>query len=57
MCLSVPMKFELIPFDYSRMVLLAEASTKWIHFDYLSLTSFDFSKKSTSDHCLFAVFS
>ena len=45
MCFSVPMMFELIPFDCSRMVLLAEASAKWINFDYLSLTSFDFCKK------------
>ena len=42
MCFSVPMMFELIPFDTSRMVLLAEVSAKWINFDYLSLTSFDF---------------
>ena len=43
MCFSVPMMFELIPFDCSRMVLLAEVSAKWINFDYLklSLTSFD----------------
>ena len=26
------------------MVLLAEVSAKWINFDYLSLTSFDFCK-------------
>ena len=26
------------------MVLLAEVSVKWINFDYLSLTSFDFCK-------------
>ena len=45
MCFFVPLIFELIPFDCSRMVLLAEASAKWINFDYLSLTSFDFSKK------------
>ena len=45
MCFSVPMMFELIPFDCSRMVLLAEVSAKWINFDYLSLTSFDFRKK------------
>ena len=38
------MMFELIPFDCSRMVLLAEVSEKWINFDYLSLTSFDFCK-------------
>ena len=44
MCFSVPMMFELIPFDCSRMVLLAEVSAKWINFDYLSLTSFDFCK-------------
>ena len=42
MCFSVPMMFELIHFDFSRIVLLAEVSAKWIHFDYLSLTSFDF---------------
>ena len=41
---SVPMMFELIPFDCSRIVLLAEVSAKWINFDYLSLTSFDFCK-------------
>ena len=41
MCFSFPMMFELIPFDCSRMVLLAEVSAKWINFDYLSLTSFD----------------
>ena len=45
MCFSVPKMLELIPFDCSRMVLLAEASTKWINLDYLSLTHFDFSKK------------
>ena len=44
MCFSVPMMFELITFDCSRMVLLAEVSAKWINFDYLSLTSFDFCK-------------
>ena len=44
MCFSVPMMFELIPFDCSRIVLLAEVSAKWIIFDYLSLTSFDFCK-------------
>ena len=44
MCFSVPMMFELILFDRSRMVLLAEVSAKWINFDYLSLTSFDFCK-------------
>ena len=44
MCFSVPMMFELIPFDCSRMVLLAEVSAKWINFDYFSLTSFDFCK-------------
>ena len=43
MCFSVPM-FELIPFVCSRMVLLAEVSAKWINFDNLSLTSFDFCK-------------
>ena len=45
MCFSVPMMFELIPFDSSRMVLLAKVSAKWINFEYLSLTSFDFCKK------------
>ena len=44
MCFSVPMMFELIPFDCFRMVLLDEVSAKWINFDYLSLTSFDFCK-------------
>ena len=44
MCFSVPLIFDLIPFDCSQMVLLAEVSTKWINFDYLSLTSFDFCK-------------
>ena len=44
MCFSVPMMFDLIPFDCSRKVLLAEVSAKWIIFDYLSLTSFDFCK-------------
>ena len=44
MCFSVPMVFELISFDCSRMVLLAEFNAKWINFDYLSLTSFDFCK-------------
>ena len=34
MCFSVPMMFELIPFDCSRMVLLSEVSAKWINFDY-----------------------
>ena len=38
MCFSVSMLFELIPFDCSQMVLLAEVSAKWINFDYLSLT-------------------
>ena len=38
------MMFELIPFDCSRMVLLAEVSAKWINVDYLSLPSFDFCK-------------
>ena len=38
------MMFELIPFDCSQMVLLAEVSEKWINFDYLSLASFDFCK-------------
>ena len=42
--LSVSMMFELIPFDYSRMVLRAEVSAKWINFDYLISTSFDFCK-------------
>ena len=37
MCFSIPLMFELIPFDCSRMVLLAEVSAKWINFDYLSL--------------------
>ena len=36
--------FELIPFDCSLMVLLAEFSAKCINFDYMSLTSFDFCK-------------
>ena len=31
---SVPMMFEL-PFECSRMVLLAEVSAKWINFDNL----------------------
>ena len=44
MCFSVPMMFELLPFDCSRMVLHAEVSAKSINFDYLSLTSFDFCK-------------
>ena len=44
MCFSVPMMFELISFDCSRMMLLAEVSAKWKNFDYLSLTSFDFCK-------------
>ena len=44
MCFSVPMMFELIPFDCSRMVLLAEVSAKWKIFDYLSLTSLNFCK-------------
>ena len=39
MCFSVLMRF-----DCSRMVLLAEVSAKWINFDYLSLTGFDFCK-------------
>ena len=43
-CFSVSMMFELIPFDCSRMLLLAEVCAKWINFDYLSLTSFDFCK-------------
>ena len=38
------MMFELIPFDSSRMVLLAEVSANWINFDYLRLTSFVFCK-------------
>ena len=38
------MMFELIPFDCSPMVLLAEVSANWINFDYLKLTSFDFCK-------------
>ena len=44
MRISVPMMFELIPFDCSRIVLLAEVSAKWINFDYLNLTSFVFCK-------------
>ena len=44
MCFSVPMMFEMIPFDCSRIVLLADVSAKWINFDYLSLTSFGFCK-------------
>ena len=48
MCFSVPMMFELIPFDCSQMVLLAGVSEKWIYFDYLSLTSFDFCKSLTA---------
>ena len=44
MWFSIPMIFELIPFDCSQMVLLAEVSAKWINFDYLNLTSFDFCK-------------
>ena len=44
MCFSVPMMVELIPFDCFQLVLLAEVSAKWINFDYLSLTSFDFCK-------------
>ena len=43
MCFSV-LSFELIPFDCSRMVLLAEVSANWMNFDCLSLTSFDFCK-------------
>ena len=31
MCFSVPMMFELIPFDCSGMVLLAEVSAQWIN--------------------------
>ena len=38
------MMFELIPFACSRMVLLAGVSAKWINFDYLILTSFDYCK-------------
>ena len=62
MCFSVPMMFKSILFDCSRMVLLAEVSAKWINFDYLSLTSFDFCKsliaacsQNSSPHirCLF----
>ena len=41
-CFSVPMMFELIPLDCSRMVLLAEVSAKWINFDYLSLKALTF---------------
>ena len=44
MCFSVPMLYELIPFDCSRMLLHPEVSAKWIHFDYLSLISFNFCK-------------
>ena len=44
MCFSVPKMFEFIPFDCSRMVLLAKVSAIWINFDYLILTSFDFFK-------------
>ena len=39
MCFSVPMMFELIP-----LIVLAEVSAKWINFDYLIFTSFDFCK-------------
>ena len=49
MYFSVPMVFELIPFDCSRMVLLAEVSAKLINLDYLSLTSFDFCKSLIAD--------
>ena len=42
MSFSVPMMFELIPFDCSSMVLLAEVSAKWIIFDYLSLQALTF---------------
>ena len=42
MCFSVPLMFELITFDCSRMVLLAEVSAKWINFDFLSLTALTF---------------
>ena len=49
MCVSVPMMFDLIPFEWSQMVLLAEVRAKQINFDYMSLTSFDYCKKSLSD--------
>ena len=59
MCFSVPMMFELIPFDCSQMMMLAEISAKWINSDYLSLTSFDFCKsliaacsQDSSNYCL-----
>ena len=55
MCFSVPVMFELIPFDCFRTMLLAEVSAKWINFDYLSLTSFDFCKPLIS--ALFAGYS
>ena len=58
MCFTVSMMFELIPFDCSRMVLLVEVSAKWINFDHLILTSFDFYKsviaacsKDICDYC------
>ena len=53
MCFSVPMMFELIPFDCSRMVLLVEVSAKWINFNYLSLTSFDFCKSLIAAYLIY----
>ena len=50
LCFSIPITFELIPIDCSRTVLLAEVSAKWINFDYLGLTSFDFCKKIKPSH-------
>ena len=44
MCFSVPMMFDLIPFDCTQMMFLAEVSAKWIKFVFLSLTRFDFCK-------------
>ena len=41
----------MIPFDCSGTVLLVEVSAKWINFDCLSLTSFDFCK-SLNAACL-----
>ena len=55
MCFSVPMMFELIPFDCSRMVLLGEVSAKWINFDALSLTSFEFCKSLIAACRIFAI--
>ena len=49
MCFSVPMMFELIPLIVLEWCcLLLEVSAKWINFDYLSLTSFDFCKSLTA---------